>query len=166
LTKKINKIPDHYSQESSRVIKAQKKNQYALRAIFELARHWEKGPIKIAHIARAQAIPVRFLEVILGHLKGSGLVKAKRGYYGGYLLTRHPSEITVGSIFRYMSRPITPDRCIVCVSGPNCSLHGNCAFASMWNRVYEAVCQIYDETTIEDLIEEEKQHVLHPSMIL
>ena len=49
-----------------------KKNQYALRAIFELAKHMGKGPKKISEIAKAQAIPMRFLEVILGQLKGSG----------------------------------------------------------------------------------------------
>ena len=51
-----------------------KKNQYALRAILELAKHKGKGPKKISEIAEAQAIPLRFLEVIISQLKGSGLV--------------------------------------------------------------------------------------------
>jgi len=93
-------------------------------------------------------------------------VEAKRGYCGGYQLTRPASEITVGEIFRYMSRPAMPDRCIVCVSGANCPFHGNCAFASMWNRVNDAVFKIYNETTIEDLLEEDKQRVLYPSMVI
>jgi DNA-binding IscR family transcriptional regulator len=46
-----------------------KRNQYALRAIFELAKFKGKGPQKISDIAQAQAIPVKFLEVIL---KNSG----------------------------------------------------------------------------------------------
>jgi hypothetical protein len=37
-----------------------KRNQYALRAIFELAKHNGKGPQKISEIAQAQAIPVKF----------------------------------------------------------------------------------------------------------
>ncbi len=41
------------------------KSFYALRAIFELAKHKDKGPVKIADIAKSQAIPQRFLEVIL-----------------------------------------------------------------------------------------------------
>ncbi len=131
-----------------------------------MARYWEKGPVKISRIARAQAIPVRFLEVILGQLKGSGLVEAKRGYYGGYFLTQDPAKITVGDLFRYMNPPKVPDRCIVCVSGANCPFHGNCAFASMWQRVNKAIYKVYDETTIRDLLEEEKQNVLYPSMSL
>ena len=65
-----------------------KKNQYALRAIFELAKHRGQGPKKISEIAEIQAIPLRFLEVILSQLKGSGLVESKRGFYGGYFLIR------------------------------------------------------------------------------
>ena len=54
------------------MIRAKKSEQYALRALLELAKHRGKGPKKISEIAAAQAIPLRFLEVILGQLKGSG----------------------------------------------------------------------------------------------
>jgi DNA-binding IscR family transcriptional regulator len=40
-------------------------NQYALRSVFELARHQGRGPTKISHIADVQAIPARLPEVIL-----------------------------------------------------------------------------------------------------
>ena len=73
------------------------RNQYALRAIVELAKRVGSGPVKVSEIAAAQAIPRRFLEVILGQLKGSGLVTAKRGYHGGYFLLREPETITEGS---------------------------------------------------------------------
>ena len=43
------------------------KCQYALRAIYELARRGE-GPCKIGAVAEAQGIPVRFLENILNSL--------------------------------------------------------------------------------------------------
>ncbi len=165
MTIKINNFLEYYNQERFDVIKAQKKCQYALRAVFELARHKGKGPVKISQIARSQAIPVRFLEVILGQLKNSGMVEAKRGYFGGYQLIRDPAEISVGEIFRHMRRQAVPDRCIVCISGANCPFHGNCAFASMWNRVNEAVKKIYNEITIEDLLEEEKQNVLYHDMV-
>ena len=78
----------------------QKKNQYALRAIYELACRYGEGPIKIATIAIKQAIPIRFLEVILNQLKNSGLVESKRGFHGGYYLLLPPHKITVGDIFR------------------------------------------------------------------
>ena len=101
-----------------------KKNQYALRAIFELAKHQGKGPKKISEIAEVQAIPLRFLEVILSQLKGSGLVKSKRGFYGGYYLTRSPDKISVGDVLRFMDKPVKSDHCVACVSNANCPQAG------------------------------------------
>jgi Rrf2 family protein len=132
-----------------------KKNQYALRAIFELAKHKGKGPKKISQIAAAQAIPLRFLEVILSQLKGSGLVESKRGFYGGYFLTRSPDCISVGDVLRYMEKPLPASHCVACVSKTNCPFSGQCAFAPMWNQVNDAIFRIYDQTTIQDLLNTE-----------
>ena len=73
------------------------KCQYAIRATFELARRNGRGPIKIGEIAEAQAIPVRFLEVILNQLRQGGFVQSRRGA-GGCYLVRQPEEIKVGEI--------------------------------------------------------------------
>jgi Rrf2 family transcriptional regulator, cysteine metabolism repressor len=132
------------------------KNQYALRAIVELAKRVGSGPVKVSEIAVAQAIPRRFLEVILGQLKGSGLVTAKRGYHGGYILVREPEEITVGNVIRFLQGEPDHKDCQNCVFKLQCPTDRDCAFASLWNRVNEAVFGIFDETTIQDLVEDEK----------
>jgi Rrf2 family protein len=134
-----------------------KKNQYALRAIFELAKHRGKGPKKISEIAHAQAIPLRFLEVILGQLKGTGWVESKRGFYGGYLLKCSPRDITVGDILRFMQGNSHQMDCVACVSKRDCPFNGECAFAAIWNKVNEAMFKIYDETTIQNLIDKERK---------
>jgi Rrf2 family protein len=140
-----------------------RKYQYALRAVFELAKHTGKGPTKISAIAAAQSIPPRFLEVILSQLKGSGLVDSKRGFYGGYFLTRSPEKITVGEIFRFLVGSSDPAQCVACVSKKDCPFDGRCAFAAMWEKVTSAINSIYNETTIKDLLENEdgirKSHI-------
>jgi len=92
LTIRVRKLADYQGQER-RIMLITKRNQYALKAIFELAKHSGEGPRKISDIAQAQAIPVKFLEVILNQLKGSGLVESKRGFYGGYFLARQPNKL-------------------------------------------------------------------------
>lgn len=134
-----------------------KKNQYALRAVFELAKHRGKGPTKISDIADAQSIPVRFLEVILNQLKGSGLIDAKRGFYGGYYLTRSPEQIKVADIISFMQGPPKPAQCAACVAKIKCPHGHRCAFSAMWNRVNRAVLQVYNETTIQDLLDNDRQ---------
>ena len=133
-----------------------KKNQYALRAIFELAKHMDQGPVKISEIATAQSIPLRFLEVILNQLKASGIVDSKRGFYGGYFLVKPPNQVSVGDVLRFLSRDLSPSDCIACVSKTSCPFDGRCAFSSMWIRVKEAAFSIYDETSFQDLIDREQ----------
>ena len=130
-----------------------KKGQYALRAIYELARRNNEGPTKISAIAAAQAIPRRFLEVILNQLKGSGLVESKRGFYGGYTLARAPERITVGDVLRYLQKKTDTARCLACVSEKACPFTENCAFSSLWHRVKTAAFDIYDKTTMQDLLD-------------
>lgn len=134
------------------------KKQYALRAVFELARRINDGPIKAARIAEDQSIPYRFLEVILAELKRSGIVNSKRGYYGGYKLAVAPDELTIGRVFKALEKPGRPAECIACLSGKkNCPLEGRCAFISLWNRVQGAITSIYDRTTIQDLLGETRR---------
>jgi len=137
-----------------------KKNQYALRAIFELAKQMGKGPTKISEIASAQSIPLRFLEVILGQLKGSGMVESKRGFYGGYFLTRSPENITVAEIFRYLQGNEKVVECAACVSKQKCPFNGDekCAFSPLWNKVSDAIFAIYNDTTIQDLLHNEQKN--------
>lgn len=67
------------------------KCQYALRAVFELARRRGEKPTSIREIAEAQAIPAKFLELILTQLRKGGLVESRRGIHGGYLLAVWPT---------------------------------------------------------------------------
>ena len=129
-----------------------KRGQYALRAIYELAKRKGEGPTKISDIAVAQAIPQRFLEVILNQLKGSGIVASKRGFYGGYFLTKSPEEVTVGDIFRYLQKEHDNLSCIACVSEKDCPFIKSCAFSNLWLQVKTAAYDIYDETTMQDLL--------------
>ena len=133
------------------------KCQYALRAIFELAKRSGQGPVKIAEIAEAQAIPVRFLEVILSQLKQAGFTTSQRGSTGGYLLIRSPGELTVGEVIRFMQGPFGPVECVAGVSRGKCPLYGNCAFLPMWEKAQKAVSDVYNNTTFQGLVDQEKE---------
>jgi Rrf2 family protein len=133
-----------------------KKNQYALRAIFELARQTHRKPVKISDIAAAQSIPIRFLEVILNQLKASGIVNSKRGFYGGYFLAKPADQVSVGDVLRFLSRELPATDCVACISTASCPFGGQCAFSSMWIQVKQAAYKIYDATTFQDLIEWER----------
>jgi Rrf2 family transcriptional regulator, cysteine metabolism repressor len=132
------------------------KCQYAIRATFELAKRHGFGPIKISELAEAQAIPARFLEVILNQLRQAGFVQSRRGAEGGYYLTKLPNEITVGEVIQFIEGPIVPVACMTDKDGSQCALHGSCVFMGMWQRVAKASSDVYNHTTFQDLIDEER----------
>ena len=131
------------------------KCQYALRAVFELARRRQAGPVTVAEIAAAQSIPPRFLEVILVELRKVGFVKSRRGVHGGYQLAVAPQSLTVGAVIEFVDGPVVPVKCVAEPSEADCSLYGNCAFISLWERARDAISKVYNATTFQDLIEQE-----------
>ena len=133
------------------------KCQYALRAIFELAKRYGEGPVKIAEIAQAQAIPLRFLEVILSQLRQAGFVESRRGNDGGYFLSRSPEALTVADVMRFVEGPLAPVGCVGEGGTDDCPLVGGCVFLPMWRKAEEAVAHVYDNTSFQDLVEEERK---------
>jgi Rrf2 family protein len=132
------------------------KCQYTLRALFELAKRLGDGPVSAAEIAAAQAIPPRFLELILHGLKNSGEVESRRGINGGYVLAVSPHAISVGDIIRSVDGSSAPVRCAVGRGERHCPLKGQCAFIGLWERAQQAIEEIYDKTTLQDLIDDEQ----------
>jgi Rrf2 family protein len=133
------------------------KTQYALRAVFELARRHGQGPVKVSDAAEAQAIPPRFLEVILNQLKQTGFLDSRRGREGGYFLTRHPEQISVGEVMRSMQGSMSPVECVARSPRDRCPLYGDCVFLPMWQRAERALSDVYDGTSFQDLVAEEKR---------
>ncbi len=132
------------------------KCQYALRALFELAKRYGEKPAKISEIAEAQGIPPRFLEVILNELKQGGFAESRRGKDGGYTLLREPRKLTVGEVIRFVQGPIGPAEKLS--NGPRGESPGAPdVLRTVWKRAEEALSGVYDNTTFQDLLEEESR---------
>ncbi len=132
------------------------KCQYGLRAVFELSLRKGLGPTKIGDIAKAQAIPIKFLELILGELKHGGFVESRRGARGGYMLAVEPDELSAGQIITHIDGPIMPVKCVALGGAAECQLENGCVFIDMWEQAREAVSRVYYGTTFQDFIEKKK----------
>ena len=76
------------------------KTMYALRACIALAAADPGTRMKTGEIAHAAAAPRSFLSKILGELRDADIVSARRGYHGGYRLTRAPGDIRLDELLR------------------------------------------------------------------
>src|SRR4051794_19331426 len=124
------------------------KADYAVRAAAELAGA-KDGPTKGDAIARAQDIPLRFLENILGDLRQAGLVRSQRGAEGGYWLARPASEITLAEGVR------SGEGALANVRGGRpgeVSYQGSAeCLQQVWIAVRASLRSVLETTTLEDV---------------
>ncbi|WP_316571899.1 cysteine metabolism transcriptional regulator CymR [Neobacillus sp. YIM B06451] len=118
------------------------KGRYGLTIMIELAKKHGEGPVSLKTIAQANDLSEHYLEQLIAPLRNAGLVKSIRGAYGGYLLGRDPGEITSGDIIRVLEGPITP------VEGIE---DEEPAKRELWTRIRDAIKDVLDSTTLEDL---------------
>jgi Rrf2 family protein len=133
-------------------MKISQKGLYALQAMMMLARHHHQGAIKIREIAYEEALPEKFLELILLELKNARMVESVRGAKGGYQLRREPSEIPLSEIMRLIDGPVAPFgdaeqlRALIDRDVPHRALY------QVFLDVRDAAAKILESTTLADLI--------------
>ena len=127
--------------------------RYALRLMLDIALNEKNGnPVRIKDIAHRQELSGKYLEQIISVLNKAGFVKSIRGPQGGYLLTKQPSEYTVGMILRLTEGSLSP---VSCLDDENniCERLDECATIVLWRKLNDAISGVVDTVTLEDLIE-------------
>lgn len=134
-------------------MKVSTRGEYGVRAMVSLAHHFGGGPMSIAEIARQANIPPAYLEQLIAPLRRADLVVSKRGAHGGYVLSRDPSQIRVGEVYRVMEGPVAPMDCVSeDVDDQTCPLIENCDTRPMWIKLRDAMTEALDGTTLADLV--------------
>ena len=134
-------------------MKISTKVRYALRLMLDIALNEKNGnPVRIKDIAHRQELSGKYLEQIISVLNKAGFVKSIRGPQGGYLLTKQPSEYTVGMILRLTEGSLSP---VSCLDDENniCERLDECATIVLWRKLNDAISGVVDTVTLEDLIE-------------
>ena len=84
------------------------RSEYALLALVYLVRQPEDGVVPLETIARAQDIPVKFLEQIFLTLRRARILRSTKGHRGGYQLARAPQDISLAEIVRLLDGALAP----------------------------------------------------------
>ncbi|ADU29779.1 cysteine metabolism transcriptional regulator CymR [Evansella cellulosilytica] len=123
-------------------MKISTKGRYGLTIMMALAKKYGEGPISLKSIAIDHDLSEHYLEQLIAPLRNATLVKSVRGAYGGYMLSKSPEQITAGDIIRVLEGPITPVE-VVDDEEP--------AKRDLWIKIRDAVKDVLDSTTLEDL---------------
>jgi len=130
------------------------KGQYGVRAMFELAKNYQKGPLTIKEIAERQDVSVAYLEQLLNKLRKSKLIKSRKGPGGGYIINNKPEEISIGVILNALEGPVTITQCL----GPRakgCNRVEGCVARLLWKSLGEKIEYFLGTISLNDLIKEE-----------
>lgn len=133
-------------------VKLSTKGKYGVRAVFEIARRFGEGPVTIKEIAERQRISLSYLEQILYRLGRAGIVESVRGPGGGVLLTRRPSEITIGDIVRALEGPIALSHCLEPGEAAECYQADDCVARMVWAKVGAKIEEALDSIRFDDLL--------------
>ena len=131
-----------------------RKAKYGLKALLALAREQSREPVLIADLSARDAIPKKFLEVILHELKRRGVVDSKKGKGGGYFLRRPPEQITVGEVIRVLDGPLAAVPCVSQTAYMRCAEcvdEVTCGVRLAMKEVRDATAEILDNTTLADI---------------
>ena len=136
-------------------MKLSARSRYGTRMIQELAREYDKGPVRIGEIAKRQNISVKYLEQLIIPLKKGNFVKSVRGPKGGHMLARHPAEITVGQVVRTLEGGTGLAECIE--NPDECERACGCITRNIWEDASNAMFDSLNAITLSKLLEMEKK---------
>ena len=126
----------------------------ALLAIAESHPDW----CKRQQISDRFPIPTSFLEQILRKLTSAGIVVSRRGANGGFRLARTANKVFVAEIVRTMDGALAPTRSVSPNFYQSTPVEASIAYTSLFRRVRDAVAEILESTTLEDIVNEERSN--------
>ncbi|HEX2909256.1 MAG TPA: Rrf2 family transcriptional regulator [Chloroflexia bacterium] len=128
-------------------MKISSKGEYGLRALFDLAQHFEQNPRRSREIAEAQGLQEDYLNQLLITLRKAGLINSLRGPQGGHVLARPPHQITLYEIIRELEGDISPVAHAVDKAPIDNVLN------QIWSQIEQETMSILQSTTLADLTE-------------
>lgn len=138
-------------------MKLSKRGEYALRSMINLGIADKVGRplVRVAELAKAEDLPVKFLEQVMQQLREAGFIESERGKHGGYRLARPAAEITIGGVVRLIDGPLAPIGCVsqTAYAPCNCPDEAHCGLRMLMLDVRNAIAAILDRYTLGDVVE-------------
>ena len=126
------------------------KVDYGVRALVDLALHFDDQPVRASEIASRTLIPEPYLAQVMHALGKAGIVRSQRGRLGGHALALAPDDIKLSMVMDCLG---STENLVACLDNPQSCVHVPlCAQKEVWQSVELAVFNILDSKTIGDLV--------------
>lgn len=136
------------------MFKVSTKGDYGLLLMTALAEHFVKNGmalVSLKMIAEEKNLSLSYISQLILPLKNAGLVLSKEGLGGGYLLAKHPSEISLLEILEALEGKIAPVKC-TSAKLEKCQCENSCNAKSAWHDAISLLAHHLESRKLFDLI--------------
>lgn len=137
------------------MFKVSTKGDYGLLLMTALAKHFvSNGPefVSLKMIAEEKNLSLSYISQLIIPLKNAGLLESREGLYGGYRLSKNPSQISLLEILETIEGPIAPVKCCDSKS-EKCQCESACNVQSAWHEAIEVLAHYLRSRKLSDLLE-------------
>ncbi|UCG57445.1 MAG: Rrf2 family transcriptional regulator [Phycisphaerales bacterium] len=122
---------------------------YSLRAMLNLARHYNDGPVSTRKVAAEEDVSYQLACKLMQRLHDAKLVESSMGPKGGFRLSREPSRINVLQIIEAIQGPLSLNKCLL--NADACSRQSHCAVNERLAELQETMDVYLGGITLEEL---------------
>ena len=137
-------------------MKISTKGRYALRMLLDLADNQKDGYVALKDIDARQNISKKYLEQIIPILNRSDILKASRGFQGGYRLAKSPDRYTVAEILRMTEGGLAPVACLE-HEPIECDRSADCITLPVWQGLYRVINEYLEGITLQDILDARRE---------
>ncbi len=122
---------------------------YAVRVVTHLASEPAGTVVSKSVLSRVSDAPESFLAKILQALTRAGLIEARRGVEGGFLLLERGAQASLLDVVESIDGPISLNVCLN--AEVSCHRSNGCAAHQVWRRAQEAMLAVLREAKIAEM---------------
>lgn len=137
--------------------------EYGVHVVLYLARKSKENALQdysavvgASEISEAQNIALNYTQQILLRLKTANIVESVRGPKGGYVLAKHPQNISVQDILIATEGDTAT---VICeshkIEHENCLSGANCSIKGVWYGLKDVINSYLSSITVSDLLDKE-----------
>ena len=131
--------------------------EYGIRILLRIANSQRMEGITIPQLSEIEGLSHHYTAKLCRILRMAGFIKSTRGKDGGYFLAFPAEEININKVLTSLGGRLYSEEFCKNHSGQlkNCCHSCGCSVRSLWQIVQDAVDNILDQYTLQDLINSE-----------
>ena len=133
-------------------MKISTKGRYALRMMVDIAENQKNGYVALQDVSKRQDISKKYLEQIALRLSQAGMLKAVRGYQGGYMLAKPTDDYTVHAILQAVEGSMAPVTCLE-QEANTCPRSEFCQTLPIWVGPNKVVSDYLSGISLQDVVD-------------